>query len=319
MLSGSKVIVAEIQSGFESRSITNFPTGTFSIALNDEISLPVPWNTTEFEMTSVLGQITGIDHVTVSRVQKDRMNHVYSVTFDSSIGDIPEMEVITSELVGSGNHWQVQSTNDDFQHITTSPSGQSTSEHYPHGELTNEIQRMTLKIGNEGTDDGMIVLGFMGYQTPPLGYNASNEEIVEPLESLPSIGRVKVSSPVNTALEVHWEVMFLPSLGGDRKNLLIFGNIPLISIETEDSNLDVEAETLQNGQKPFRVLVRPSEPSAYHTFATNPKGFPIKENIGQYRSKSQLRLQLRDRFLNTISARGLSLRFKLSRLRLKHP
>ena len=104
MLSGSKVIVVEIQSGFESRSITNFPTGAFSIALNDEISLPVPWNTTEFEMTSVLGQITGIDHVTVSRVQKDRMNHVYSVTFDSSIGDIPEMEVITSELVGSGNH-----------------------------------------------------------------------------------------------------------------------------------------------------------------------------------------------------------------------
>ncbi len=276
--------------------------GTFTVYFETEKSSPISWNATEQELSTALESMDSFERVIVLKEPIDAMNHMYHITFDSAIGDIPALNIDGTSLIGEGNKWTVESIDGNFQHIMAAPFGSIMPPNFVHSALTNEKQSISLTVmDTDKADDHDIVLSFMGYSTPPLPHNMSKKDMESALQSMPSIGNIKVSKTNNASTSV-WDITFSPSQGGNVKNVLNFGRVPLIKVQANDSIYNVEITRKQQGRSPFRVLVHPSEPSAYQTHALCQTG-PIAKSdelIGTYQEISSVQLQLRDRFQNTV-------------------
>ena len=92
------------------------------------------------------------------------------------------------------------------------------------------------------------------------------------------------------------------SIGGDRKSIGNYDNLPRINVISYSDTLKVNSTTIEDEWSPFRDFVHPSEPSAMYIPAIDKHGTPL--NVGErnsfYKSKPILSLETRDRFSNRI-------------------
>jgi hypothetical protein len=313
ILSGYHTIAVVARTFTEVQTVsTNFASftrgGVFYVTYNNLRSLPVSWNASGVELMNALEQIDGIANVTVTREALDGMNHLYSITFDSEIGNVEAIEIDTSSLIGNDSPWQLSSQDGNFQHIMTSSDDDSIHTGHVHPSIKNEVQRISINVADEGsaTNKNIVVL-FRGYRTSNLTHHATSKEMKNALESLSGVGFLQVTKTTNGSQFV-WDITFTPNAGGNIKSLLNYGQLPLLHVMADDSVFDVDVSSIQSGQSPFRVFVEPAEPSAYHTYVTDLTGVSLSDfgMQGFYKEASIFKLQLRDCFSNIVESRPQS-------------
>jgi hypothetical protein len=286
----------EIQTSFNSFR----REGTFTLILDTEVSMPIFWNATVIELKNALEQFSSISSAVVSKTSIDAMNFIIDITFTASVGDIPLLEVDTSNLIGNSGTWIVESQDGYFEHIMTVPEYFDIPSGYNENFLRSEIQSITIENIDKSNPSADVTLSFMGYQTA-IAVSANATEIKRNLESLPVVGDIEISIDTRESSRI-WYVTFRPWISGNMKNLFNFGNLPPIVSSSSFGTL-VQINTIQDGYSPFILHVTANNPCASNTIAIDNSQRPLSEvgMNGFYKSLSSFKLHLRDQFSNYIS------------------
>lgn len=302
-ISGKYTIVATGTTKFEKQRLkTSFNSflrgGSFKLVLNTEITEQLSWNATADEMQKALEKLNAIKSVIVSRESDGPLNSYYIITYNGSVGDLPPLEVDTSSLIGTSGAWTMDSIDGYFEHIMAAPEDVIVHGSYINHVLKGEIQSITIRAFDDISDDTIISISFMGYNTS-VSATANNLVIKSSLESLPVIGTVDVIIDIQPNSRV-WYVTFIPWSNGNEKNLYNYGNLPQIIATCHKA--EVQTDTIRQGYSPFELIVKPSCPNALRTLATDIDYKKLSEvgMSGYYKSQSIFKLFTYDEFENRI-------------------
>ena len=152
------------------------------------------------------------------------------------------------------------------------------------------------------------MLSFMGRNTTELAFDSSVAEVKEALEFNEFIGDIHVEINEVDDFTKEWLVHFNTGKSGKIESLRNYGNLSELSVVYSNANISVSIATIQDGFTPYRALVRPSIPSATHTFASDYPGIPRFEGkrTGIFGTKSNFKVHMVDKFLNGINSGPVS-------------
>ena len=118
-------------------------SGTFSFIFMESKSHPIPWDASNKLIQSRLEDLMKNLKTIVSREIVNNFNYRYFVTFPTVFGNLPELQINTSNLVGSKLPWTVESINGDFQYTKIASPREEILEHFTNKcwhELNNCCQ-----------------------------------------------------------------------------------------------------------------------------------------------------------------------------------
>jgi len=284
-----------ITTGFNSKA----RGGTFAIKLGNLSTPPIPWDADEDLLKQALDSSMGnISTFGVEKKVHGLFNFKYVVSFETLLGDVPNFVVDTSNLIGDANGWDVDPVTDGkFSHIKVD-------------QPKYEIQTVKLEIMDPSSLVGATFsLVFSGQSTDPIPWDADEQEVLQKLEMLSTVGDIFVSLDVDDSTNGRfWHVTFSPYEGKSSNSLVNFGNLPPIEASNIDGSISVLVETVDEGNSPFEVLVSPAGPSSAKTTAHDHPGVLHFEGLstGVYKSDSHFFVQSRDNFSNEIQDGPLS-------------
>ena len=274
--------------------------GTFSLTHKGQVTPEISWNATATVVEEMLESLSTIDDVAVSKNTLDRYNFQYTVTFESAIGNVPELMVSVDSLLGNERSWTVSSLDGEFRHIMTRGPHDDNSEMYPNASLRHEVQRLTVEMPLESIDGATFTLGFRGRKTDPLPFDAATEDLLASLKQLDTVGEMVVVRDSESMTSNSWTITFTPDQGDDMASLGNFGNLPELLVQDYHDSVSAQVQTIHDGWSPFRVLVSPGVTSLAHCTATDFAGVDNYEGLsrGVYRSLTHFRIHLRDQYSN---------------------
>eukprot|EP00804_Cyclotella_cryptica_P021433 CCRYP_005783-RA/>CCRYP_005783-RA protein AED:0.00 eAED:0.00 QI:831/1/1/1/1/1/3/2372/6166 len=273
--------------------------GTFTIMLNKKPSLAIPWDANEEHLEAILDLSFGsTSSFSVEKQSRGLFNFKYLLSFKTALGDVPELVVDTSNLIGNAEDWDVTTLVDGkFSHIKIS-------------DQEREVQRITLKVVDALSIDGAAFsLIFMGRRTEPIPWDTDSGVLKTKLQKLATIGDIFVSSVVDASMGSRtWLITFDPYEGRSSNSIRNFGNLPLFEAFDVHESISVSIDPVQNGRSPFRSLVSPAEPATHLTTAFD---YANVENfgglsVGTYKSPTHFFLQAQDCYSNKVNDGPLS-------------
>lgn len=268
--------------------------GTFSIELGNLSTLPISWDADSVALKNALEYSLGsLSLFSVQKQAHGLLNFKYTVSFDTLIGNVPNLSVDTSNLIGNSYEWDVTSPTDGrFSHILIID------------DPKYETQSIRLTILDQSSLTGAtFALKFMGLITDSIPWDADDNEVAQKLKMLSTIGDILVSlNDGDITFDRSWRVTFNPYEGTSPNSLINFGNLTPIEVVNVDSSISVDVETVEDGTSPFRVFVSPAEPAPTETTVYDYNGVRHFEGLstGVYKSDSHFFIQSRDEFSNEI-------------------
>ena len=97
-------------------------TGTFILQLDGKKTSPIPWDATS-DMIKQSLKATLDFNINVEKQVREKKNFIYVITFDRSKGNLPEIEVDTSKIVGCTSPWTIVSEDGSFANIRVPSPG----------------------------------------------------------------------------------------------------------------------------------------------------------------------------------------------------
>jgi len=93
--------------------------GSFILQLRSLSTHPIPWDADEDTIADFLNSsMASVSNFRVEKRAHGLLNFQYVIYFDTTIGDVPNMSVDTTNLLGSGDEWDVTPlVNGKFSHI----------------------------------------------------------------------------------------------------------------------------------------------------------------------------------------------------------
>ena len=266
--------------------------GTFKLQLGSLSTHPIPWNADEDTVADFLNSsMAGVSSFRVEKRAHGLLNFQYVIHFDTAIGDISNISVDTTNILGSDDEWDVTPlVNGKFSHINLDTP-----------QL--EIQQIILQ-SDEPLEEGAasFSLTFKGRRTNSIAWDADADKLRSELQLLSTVGDISVSLDVDVPSNSRsWTVTFDPHEGQSPDSLTNFGNLPPFEI-TIDESITARVETIQDGESPYRMNVSPSTVSAENVVAYDNPGVTHFEGLstGVYNSLTHFFIQARDAHSNDI-------------------
>jgi hypothetical protein len=236
-------------------------SGYYTMTIGDETTEPLLWDATEEDVSIALSSLASLDNVLVSMDSSD-IEVTFTITFQGNVGDVDELTLDVSSMVGLASYTVSTETEGSYSHIKTASldasNGTSLAFPYVNSYLSNEVQKITSTSSSDG-----FVLSMNGQRTSVLDWNVTEVEMKQELEQLLSVGTVTVTKHSSiSSTGFNWTVTFEPTEGYDEEHLRNFGNLPLMVAYTEDGLLNasfVSVRTIQDGVSPFLVDVSPDD------------------------------------------------------------
>ena len=267
--------------------------GTFKLQLGSLSTQPIPWDADEDKVADFLNSsMAGISNFRVEKRAHGLLNFQYVIHFDTAIGDVPNISVDTTHLLGSDDDWGVVPlVNGKFAHINLdSPQ--------------LEIQQIILQSDVPFVEGAAsFTLTFKGRTSNVIPWDADSDKLRSELQLLSTVGDISVSLDIDVPSNSRsWTVTFDPHEGKSPDSLMNFGNLPPFEISV-DGSITARVETIQDGESPYRMNVSPSAVSAENVVAYDNPGVTNMEGLstGVYKSSTHFFIQARDAHSNDIS------------------
>jgi len=120
--SGYHTIAVVLTTSYETQVITTqynttYRSGTFSLSLEDKVTRPLSWDASASDMKHAIESFLKLSYVELEKEPLGALNYRYSIKFKSSYGNIPNVIIDTSNLIGNSAPWTVISSDGKFSHI----------------------------------------------------------------------------------------------------------------------------------------------------------------------------------------------------------
>merc|ERR1711871_1083687 len=176
--------------------ISGAASGTFLLSFEGQTTDPLLHDITALDLKAALEALSTIGQVTVHR-NVDATHFVWSITFDSNVGNLEQMSLNADNLFGErvtqSVQTRVQGTRPAFdqgtQGIHVSSLGTVTVLSTP------EVQ--TISVSTQADDlAGQFWVSFMGHTSVPIAFDASARDLEVALEGIKAVDDVSVSRRV---------------------------------------------------------------------------------------------------------------------------
>ena len=267
--------------------------GTFRLQLGSLSTRPIPWDANEGTVADFLNSsMSSVSNFRVVKRAHGLLNFQYVIHFETAIGDVPNIFVDTTQLLGSNAVWEVKPlVNGKFSHINMNN---------PQLEVQQIIVQQEDPI-SDGT--ASFLLSFKGRRTNSIPWDVDADTLKNELELLSTVGDISVTLVIDaTSNTRYWTVTFDPHIGMSPDSLTNYGNLPPFEVFVEGS-ITALVETIQDGDSPYRMKVSPSTVSGEKVIAYDNPGVEHHEGLstGVYKSLTHFFLQARDEHSNDIN------------------
>lgn len=295
-------------------------SGHFTLKTGDgaQQTLPISYDATADMVSSALSAVDGIGPVDVSReissVTSGVASWSYTVAFVSIVGDVQQLTVGSSDLVGLSELPTATTVMEgEAAHIKT--SADSTPSLLPEIQVVR-VSSPAMFNSSLLAADG-FTLSFKGHTTSALPVNASAGELEDALEELSTVGSVNVSRKDVAGSSLYgfeYSIAFEPWAEHDLEHYLNYGDMPAIVIESSPNMTlhnvtgrvysggtpSADAAATQNGASPFAPVVSPGVVSSEASTPVDEDGVVDRAGLesAYFEATTYFQIESRDSFGN---------------------